>query len=151
MTGHLCCVTQQTRKSVLTAHAQKALKLKICQILTANFALATQATCTSICFAMCENHARLGGYRLQVERVTRPKFGPLCIVQNGSAGQKELVLASLNGKVQEGRVHFSRHNFPNSRALVDWSANSTLRRYISIFSQGHIAIITCCSSALTIN
>ena len=35
------------------------------------------------------------------------------------AARKELVPASLNGKVQGARVHFSRHNSPNSRALAD--------------------------------
>ena len=33
----------------------------------------------------------------------------------------ELVLASLNGKVLGARVHFSRHNSPNSCALTDRS------------------------------
>ena len=40
-----------------------------------------------------------------------------CYLRFGLAGRKELVLASLNGKVQGARVHFSRHNSPNSRAL----------------------------------
>ena len=43
---------------------------------------------------------------------------------SGLAGQKELVLASLNGKVQGARVHFLRHNSPNSRALVDRSGRT---------------------------
>ena len=30
------------------------------------------------------------------------------------AGRKELVLASVNGKVQGACVHFSRHNSPDS-------------------------------------
>ena len=33
--------------------------------------------------------------------------------------QKELVLASLNGKAQGAHVNFSRHNSPNSRAFAD--------------------------------
>ena len=40
------------------------------------------------------------------------------------AGRKELVLASLNGKVQGELVHFSRHNPPNFRALADWSGKT---------------------------
>ena len=40
------------------------------------------------------------------------------------AGRKELILASLNGKVQGARVHFSRHNSPNSRALADRSGRT---------------------------
>ena len=40
------------------------------------------------------------------------------------AGLKELVLASLNGKVQGARVHFSRHNSPNPRDLADRSGRS---------------------------
>ena len=40
------------------------------------------------------------------------------------AGRKELILAGLNGKVQGARVHFSRHNSPNSRALADLSGRT---------------------------
>ena len=37
---------------------------------------------------------------------------------SGLAGRKELVLATLKGKVQGVCVHFSHHNSPNSRALA---------------------------------
>ena len=40
------------------------------------------------------------------------------------AGRKELVLASVNGTVQGARVHFSRHNSPDSRALADRSGRT---------------------------
>ena len=43
---------------------------------------------------------------------------------SGLIGRKELVLASLNGKAQDARVHFSRHNSPNSRALADRSGRA---------------------------
>ena len=35
--------------------------------------------------------------------------------------RKQLVLASLNGKAKGARVHFSRHNSPNSHALANRS------------------------------
>ena len=44
-------------------------------------------------------------------------------------GRKELVLASLHGKVQSAREHFSRHNFPNSRALADPGAGDMSGTY----------------------
>ena len=34
-------------------------------------------------------------------------------------GHKEPVLTSLNGKVQSARVQFSRHNFPDVRAMAN--------------------------------
>ena len=42
------------------------------------------------------------------------------------------VLAGFNGKVPGARVHFSRHNSPNSRALADRSGRAAL-----ILEQGH--------------
>ena len=36
-------------------------------------------------------------------------------------GRSELVLASLNGKIQGARVNFSHYISPNYRALADWS------------------------------
>ena len=38
---------------------------------------------------------------------------------SGPADQKELILAGLNGKGQVARIHFARHNSPNSRAVAE--------------------------------
>ena len=67
---------------------------------------------------------------IRCERVNEPKMHELhakCVIFGRSgyviplsslASQKELVWP-LNGKIQGARVHFSRHNSPNSRALAD--------------------------------
>ena len=47
------------------------------------------------------------------------------------AGRKELVLASLNGKVQAARVHFSCHNSPNSGALAERSRRTEPRAILA--------------------
>ena len=55
--------------------------------------------------------------------------------------QKELVLASLNGKVQGARVHFSRHNSPNSRAFADRTNGKRPKLEIIRDLKFHLSII----------
>ena len=61
------------------------------------------------------------------------KLGHFHLNKHGLAGQKELVLASFNAKVQGIFIHFlGHHNFPNPCILANWENWTTL-----IHEQGH--------------
>ena len=51
-------------------------------------------------------------------------FDNVTIITTTDNYVKVSYLASLNGKVQGARVHFSRHNSSNSRALADRSGRT---------------------------